>query len=117
DDNLADPMINENHVLYFGWLSHEEMEEVKTTTSKINTILIDLFLNVGIDLVDLKLEFGRLMSDRTKIILADEISPDNCRLWDNSTHKKLDKDVFRLSLGNLKEAYLEVAERLSVKSV
>ncbi|MDR2609441.1 MAG: phosphoribosylaminoimidazolesuccinocarboxamide synthase [Rickettsiales bacterium] len=117
DDNLADPMVNENHVLYFGWLSREEMEEVKTTTLKINTVLIDLFLNAGIDLVDLKLEFGRLMSDRTKIILADEISPDNCRLWNNSTHKKLDKDVFRLSLGNLKEAYLEVAERLSVKLV
>ncbi|MDR0288980.1 MAG: phosphoribosylaminoimidazolesuccinocarboxamide synthase [Rickettsiales bacterium] len=117
DDNLADPMVNENHVLYFGWLSREEMEEVKTTTLKINTVLIDLFSNAGIDLVDLKLEFGRLMSNRTKIILADEISPDNCRLWDNSTHKKLDKDVFRSSLGNLKEAYLEVAERLSVKLV
>ncbi|MGL9682179.1 MAG: phosphoribosylaminoimidazolesuccinocarboxamide synthase [Wolbachia sp.] len=117
DDNLADPMVNENHVLHFGWLSREEMEEIKTITLKINKVLIDLFSNASIDLVDLKLEFGRLMRDKTKIILADEISPDNCRLWDNSNHKKLDKDVFRLSLGNLKEAYSEVAERLLVKLV
>ncbi|WP_395463103.1 phosphoribosylaminoimidazolesuccinocarboxamide synthase [Wolbachia endosymbiont of Cantharis cryptica] len=115
NDNLADPMVNENHVLYFGWLSYKEMEEVKTTTLKINTVLIDLFSNAGIDLVDLKLEFGRLVSDNTKIILADEISPDNCRLWDKNMNKKLDKDVFRLNLGDLKEAYLEVAKRLSVK--
>ncbi|MDM8335348.1 phosphoribosylaminoimidazolesuccinocarboxamide synthase [Wolbachia pipientis] len=115
NDDLADPMVNENHVLYFGWLSYKEMEVVKTTTLRINTALIDLFFNAGIDLVDLKLEFGRLISDNTKIILADEISPDNCRLWDKSTYKKLDKDVFRLNLGNLKETYLEVAKRLSVK--
>ncbi|QOD38525.1 phosphoribosylaminoimidazolesuccinocarboxamide synthase [Candidatus Wolbachia massiliensis] len=115
NDSLSDPMVNENHVLYFGWLSHKEIEEVKATTLKINTVLIDLFLNVGIDLVDLKLEFGRLMSDNTKIILADEISPDNCRLWDKNTYGKLDKDVFRLSLGDLKKAYLEVAEKLSIK--
>ncbi|AAW70818.1 phosphoribosylaminoimidazolesuccinocarboxamide synthase [Wolbachia endosymbiont of Brugia malayi] len=115
NDGLADPMVNENHVLYFGWLSYEEMEEIKTITIKINTVLIDLFLNAGIDLVDLKLEFGRPINDNTKITLADEISPDNCRLWDKNTHKKLDKDVFRLNLGNLKEAYLEVAKRLSVK--
>ncbi|OWZ25584.1 phosphoribosylaminoimidazolesuccinocarboxamide synthase [Wolbachia endosymbiont of Wuchereria bancrofti] len=115
NDSLADPMVNENHVLYFGWLSYEEMEEIKTITIKINTVLIDLFLNAGIDLVDLKLEFGRPINDNTKITLADEISPDNCRLWDKNTHKKLDKDVFRLNLGNLKEAYLEVAKRLLVK--
>ncbi|MGL9732662.1 MAG: phosphoribosylaminoimidazolesuccinocarboxamide synthase [Wolbachia sp.] len=117
NDNLADPMINENHVLYFGWLSHEEIEEIKTTSLKINKVLIDLFSNTGIDLVDFKLEFGRLINNKTKIILADEISPDNCRLWDNNTHKKLDKDVFRLSLGNLKELYSEVAKRLSLKLI
>ncbi|MBA8757650.1 phosphoribosylaminoimidazolesuccinocarboxamide synthase [Wolbachia pipientis] len=115
NDDLADPMVNENHILYFDWLSSKEMDEVKTTTLKINEILIDLFSNAGIDLVDLKLEFGRLINDSTKIILADEISPDNCRLWDKNTYKKLDKDVFRLNLGNLKKAYLEVAERLSVE--
>ncbi|NSX82978.1 phosphoribosylaminoimidazolesuccinocarboxamide synthase, partial [Wolbachia endosymbiont of Atemnus politus] len=114
NDNLADPMINENHVLYFGWLSRKEMEEVKIATLKINTILIDLFSNVEIDLVDFKLEFGRLINDDTKIVLADEISPDSCRLWDKNTHKKLDKDVFRLNLGDLKEAYLEVAKRLDL---
>ena len=115
NDDLADPMVNENHILYFGWLSHKEMEEVKTTTLKINKILVDLFSNANIYLVDLKLEFGKLINNSTKIILADEISPDNCRLWDKNTHKKLDKDVFRLNLGNLKEAYSEVAKRLSVK--
>ncbi len=115
NDDLADPMVNENHILYFDWLSSKEMDEVKTTTLKINEILIHLFSNASIYLVDLKLEFGRLINDSTKIILADEISPDNCRLWDKNTYKKLDKDVFRLNLGDLKEAYLEVAKRLSVK--
>ncbi|QKX02602.1 phosphoribosylaminoimidazolesuccinocarboxamide synthase [Wolbachia endosymbiont of Dirofilaria (Dirofilaria) immitis] len=115
DDNLDDPMVNENHITYFGWLSSKEIEEIKIITLKINTLLIDLFSNAGIDLVDIKLEFGRLVSDNTKIVLADEISPDNSRLWDKNTHKKLDKDVFRLSLGDLKETYLEVAKRLSLK--
>ncbi|MGL9717504.1 MAG: phosphoribosylaminoimidazolesuccinocarboxamide synthase [Wolbachia sp.] len=114
NDNLADPMVNENHVLYFSWLSRKEMEEVKIITLKINTILIDLFSNAGIDLIDFKLEFGRLINDNTKIVLADEISPDNCRLWDKNTRKKLDKDVFRLNLGDLKETYLEVAKRLDL---
>jgi phosphoribosylaminoimidazole-succinocarboxamide synthase len=115
NDDLADPMVNENHILYFDWLSSKEMDEVKTTTLKINEILVHLFSNASIYLVDLKLEFGRLINDSTKIILADEISPDNCRLWDKNTYKKLDKHVFRLNLGDLKEAYLEVAKRLSVK--
>lgn len=115
NDDLADPMVNENHILYFDWLSSKEMDEVKTTTLKINEILVHLFSNASIYLVDLKLEFGRLINDSTKIILADEISPDNCRLWDKNTYKKLDKDVFRLNLGDLKEAYSEVAKRLSVK--
>ncbi|WP_265024493.1 phosphoribosylaminoimidazolesuccinocarboxamide synthase [Wolbachia endosymbiont (group A) of Eupithecia tripunctaria] len=115
NDDLADPMVSENHILYFDWLSSKEMDEVKTTTLKINEILVHLFSNASIYLVDLKLEFGRLINDSTKIVLADEISPDNCRLWDKNTYKKLDKDVFRLNLGDLKEAYLEVAKRLSVK--
>ncbi|RDD34462.1 Phosphoribosylaminoimidazole-succinocarboxamide synthase [Wolbachia endosymbiont of Cylisticus convexus] len=115
NDDLADPMVNENHILYFNWLSSKEMDEVKTTTLKINEVLVHLFSNASISLVDLKLEFGRLINDSTKIILADEISPDNCRLWDKNTYKKLDKDVFRLNLGDLKKVYLEVAKRLSVK--
>ncbi|QKX01469.1 phosphoribosylaminoimidazolesuccinocarboxamide synthase [Wolbachia endosymbiont of Cruorifilaria tuberocauda] len=117
DDNLSDPMVNENHVTYFGWLSCQEIEEIKIISLEINKFLIDLFFNVVIDLIDIKLEFGRLMSNSTKLILADEISPDNCRLWDIDTHKKLDKDVFRLSLGDLKEAYLEIAKRLSLKLI
>ncbi|WCR54104.1 MAG: Phosphoribosylaminoimidazole-succinocarboxamide synthase [Wolbachia endosymbiont of Ctenocephalides orientis wCori] len=117
NDDLGDPMVNENHVLYFSWLSSQEMEKIKSTTLKINEILIDLFSNAEIDLVDLKLEFGRLTNDSTKIVLADEISPDNCRLWDKKTSKKLDKDVFRLNLGDLKEAYLEVLGKLSIKLV
>jgi phosphoribosylaminoimidazole-succinocarboxamide synthase len=112
NDDLADPMVNENHVLYFGWLTSREMEEVKAITLKINKILIDLFSSADIDLVDFKLEFGRLIHDSTKIVLADEISPDNCRLWDKNTGRRLDKDVFRLNLGNLKEAYSEVATKL-----
>ncbi|MDD9331671.1 MAG: phosphoribosylaminoimidazolesuccinocarboxamide synthase [Wolbachia sp.] len=115
NDDLADPMVNKNHVLYFGWLSSKEIEEVKTTILKINKILIDLFSNIGIDLVDLKLEFGRLTHLNERIVLADEISPDNCRLWDKSTSKKLDKDIFRLGLGDLKEAYLEIAKRLAIE--
>ncbi|MDG7056324.1 MAG: phosphoribosylaminoimidazolesuccinocarboxamide synthase [Wolbachia endosymbiont of Meromenopon meropis] len=114
DDSLFDPMVNENHILHFGWLSFKEIKEIKTIILKINTFLTDIFLNAGINLVDFKLEFGRSIN-RTKIILADEISPDNCRLWVNNNQKKLDKDIFRLELGNLKEAYLEVAKRLSIK--
>lgn len=117
NDDLGDPMVNENHVLYFSWLSSQEMEKVKFTTLKINEILIDLFSNAEIDLVDLKLEFGRLINDSTRIVLADEISPDNCRLWDKKTSKKLDKDVFRLNLGDLKESYLEVLGKFSIKLV
>ncbi|WP_333024127.1 phosphoribosylaminoimidazolesuccinocarboxamide synthase, partial [Wolbachia endosymbiont of Pentidionis agamae] len=112
NDELADPMVNENHILYFNWLSEKEMEEVKSKASRINNFLLDLFLNVGINLVDLKLEFGKSITD--KIVLADEISPDNCRLWDKITSQKFDKDVFRLNLGDLREAYLEVARRLQI---
>ncbi|CCF78128.1 phosphoribosylaminoimidazolesuccinocarboxamide SA ICAR-synthase [Wolbachia endosymbiont of Onchocerca ochengi] len=115
NDNLADPMVNENHIIYFGWLSRKEIEKIKIITLKANTFLTNLFSNAGMDLVDIKLEFGRLINNSTKIVLADEISPDNCRFWDKNTHKKLDKDIFRLSLGDLKEAYLEVAKRLSLK--
>ncbi|WFW29704.1 MAG: phosphoribosylaminoimidazolesuccinocarboxamide synthase [Wolbachia endosymbiont of Menacanthus eurysternus] len=115
NDNLNDPMINENHILYFGWLSNEEIKKIKTLTLKINKILVNLFLNAKINLIDLKLEFGRLINNKTEIILADEISPDNCRLWDSNTNKKLDKDIFRLNLGDIKKTYLEVAKRLSIK--
>lgn len=111
NDELADPMVNENHILYFSWLSQKEIAQIKSMALTVNELLINLFLNAGIDLVDIKLEFGRL---KEEIILADEISPDNCRLWDRNTHDKLDKDIFRLNLGDLKEAYLQVAKRLNV---
>ncbi|MCV3769816.1 MAG: phosphoribosylaminoimidazolesuccinocarboxamide synthase, partial [Wolbachia pipientis] len=115
DDNLTDPMVNENHITYYGWLSRKEIEKIKITSLKINAFLTNLFSNAKINLVDIKLEFGRLINNNNKIILADEISPDNCRLWDKNTQEKLDKDIFRLSLGNIKEAYLKVAKRLSIK--
>ena len=114
NDDLADPMVSESHILYFNWLSNTEIEEIKSTSLKVNEFLVNLFSTVEINLVDFKLEFGRLISDNKKIILADEISPDNCRLWDKKTFKKLDKDIFRLNLGDLKEAYTEVAERLGI---
>ncbi|MDN5247838.1 MAG: phosphoribosylaminoimidazolesuccinocarboxamide synthase [Wolbachia endosymbiont of Tyrophagus putrescentiae] len=110
-DELADPMVNENHILYFNWLSAEEIKKVQSKALEINSILVNLFSNAGIGLIDFKLEFGRLINNSEKIILADEISPDNCRLW---ADRKLDKDVFRLNLGSLKEAYLEVASRLQI---
>lgn len=112
NDDLADPMVTENHIRYFNWLSDEEIEKVQSLALEINKLLTGLFANVNINLIDLKLEFGRLDH---KIVLADEISPDNCRLWDKNTNQKLDKDVFRRSLSNLKEAYLEVAKRLQVE--
>lgn len=115
NDDLADPMVNESHILHFHWLSNSEIEQIKSESLKINELLTNLFLNIGINLVDLKLEFGRLIENNKTIILADEISPDNCRLWDKDTCTKMDKDIFRLNLGDLKESYLEVARRLKIK--
>ncbi|MBD0391426.1 phosphoribosylaminoimidazolesuccinocarboxamide synthase [Wolbachia endosymbiont of Pentalonia nigronervosa] len=117
NDDLADPMVTENHILYFNWLSNKEMEEVQSIALKVNELLTALFSSVEINLVDFKLEFGRLMDLNERIVLADEISPDNCRLWDKNTNEKLDKDVFRLGLGDLKETYLEIANRLRIKKI
>lgn len=117
NDDLADPMVTENHILYFNWLSNKEMEEVQSIALKVNELLTALFSSVEINLVDFKLEFGRLMDLNERIVLADEISPDNCRLWDKNTGKRLDKDVFRLGLGDLKETYLKIANRLRIKKI
>jgi len=115
DDKLGDPLIAEEHILAFDWASQKEIEKVKKMILRINDFMIGMFRGVGIKLIDFKLEFGRLKSsEKTEIILADEISPDTCRLWDSITDKKLDKDRFREDLGDLIPAYSEVAKRLGI---
>jgi phosphoribosylaminoimidazole-succinocarboxamide synthase len=117
DDSLGDPLISEEHITGFGWAKIEEIEEILNTSLMINDFLVDLFLKIGITLIDFKLEFGRLCKgNKIKIILADEFSPDNCRLWDLKTNEKLDKDRFRRDLGDVEAAYKEVARRLGVLS-
>ena len=117
DDALGDPMISEDHIAVFGWATQNELDEIMTIAVRINDFLIGLFAGAGIRLVDFKLEFGRVWErDVQRIILADEISPDNCRLWDINSNKKLDKDRFRQDLGGLVDAYQEVARRLGIFS-
>ena len=110
DDALGDPLINDYHAIFLGAATREELDEMYTLTGKINEILIDLFDKMNIILVDFKIELGKGMDGR--IILADEISPDTCRLWDKDTMKKLDKDRFRRDLGEVTEAYEEIYHRL-----
>ena len=115
DDKLGDPLISEEHILVFDWATKKEIEKVKKIILRINDFMIGMFRGVGIKLVDFKLEFGRINVDgENDIILADEISPDTCRLWDSLTDKKLDKDRFRKDLGDLIPAYTEVAKRLGI---
>jgi phosphoribosylaminoimidazole-succinocarboxamide synthase len=115
DDKLGDPLIAEEHILAFDWATKQELEKVKKMILRINDFMIGMFRGVGIKLIDFKLEFGRLKSNgKTEVILADEISPDTCRLWDSITDKKLDKDRFRKNLGDLIPAYTEVAKRLGI---
>ena len=111
DDALGDPMINNSHILALDLATPEELETISTLTMKINEELKAFFLSIGIELVDFKIEFGRYHG---QIILADEISPDTCRLWDVKTHDKLDKDRFRRDLGGVEEAYQEVMRRLGL---
>lgn len=115
-DDLGDPLINEDHIVNFNWGTREELEEMQEYGLRINDFLRGLFLGIGLKLVDFKIEFGRYFSeeDGTELLLADEISPDNCRLWDIKTNNKFDKDLFRQDIGGLKEAYQEVAERLKI---
>lgn len=110
DDALGDPMINDYHALAIQIATKEEIDTIKDLTFKINDLLKEFFLGIGIELVDFKLEFGKT-SDGT-IILADEISPDTCRFWDVKTHEKLDKDRFRRDLGNVEGAYNEILSRI-----
>ena len=117
DDALGDPLISEDHIAVFGWATQNELDEIMSVAVRINDFLIGLFAGAGIRLVDFKLEFGRVWEgDVQRIILADEISPDNCRLWDANSNEKLDKDRFRQDLGGLVDAYQEVARRLGIFS-
>ena len=115
DDEHDDPLLSEEHIKVFKWASHSEIEEIKQKALTINTLLMKMFYKIDILLVDFKIEFGRYQSDeKIKVILADEISPDSCRLWDMKSNEKLDKDRFRRNLGGLIEAYKEVATRLGI---
>ncbi|MDO5292679.1 MAG: phosphoribosylaminoimidazolesuccinocarboxamide synthase [bacterium] len=112
DDELGDPMINDYYAIAIGVATREEIERITELTFKINEVMKAYFLTVGIELVDFKIEFGKTADG--EIILADEISPDTCRLWDVETHAKLDKDRFRRDMGDVEEAYLEVAKRIGI---
>ncbi|WP_060679669.1 phosphoribosylaminoimidazolesuccinocarboxamide synthase [Virgibacillus halodenitrificans] len=114
EDSLGDPLMNDEHALFLCNVTSSELREIKAKALEINTQLIEIFAAIGITLVDFKLEFGRLASG--DIVLADEISPDTCRLWDVTTHEKLDKDVFRQGTGNLIEVYEEIRQRLEAIS-
>jgi len=115
NDALGDPMVTEEHITAFGWANPQELDDIMSLALRINDFLSGLFLGVGIRLVDFKCEFGRLWeNDQMRIVLADEISPDCCRLWDVETQNKLDKDRFRRDMGGLVEAYQEVARRLGL---
>jgi phosphoribosylaminoimidazole-succinocarboxamide synthase len=114
-DELNDPMVLEEHITAFGWASVQDIDDIMSFSLRINDFLSGLFLGVGIRLVDFKVEFGRLWNgDEMQIVLADEISPDNCRLWDAKSGEKMDKDRFRRDLGGVEEAYQEVARRLGI---
>ena len=115
-DALNDPLVSEEHITAFGWATPQEIDEVMQLALRVNDFLVGLFLGIGIRLVDFKVEFGRLYDEdgAMRIVLADEISPDCCRLWDINSSEKLDKDRFRKDLGGVLEAYQEVARRLGV---
>lgn len=110
NDDLGDPLINDHHAVAMGICTYDELREMYEKTDKINRVLSDMFLKDNIILVDFKIEFGK--NNMGAIILADEISPDTCRLWDKDTLEKLDKDRFRRDLGNIEEAYIEILERI-----
>ena len=114
-DELGDPMVSEEHITAFNWASTQEIDDMMAMALRINDYLCGVFSAVGIRLVDFKLEFGRYYEgDMVRTVLADEISPDSCRLWDMESNEKLDKDRFRRDLGNVTEAYAEVAKRLGI---
>ena len=115
DDKLGDPIISKEHINTFKWATKKEIEKIDKQLLRINDFLVGLFRGIGIKLVDFKVEFGRYKhNNKNEILLADEISPDTCRLWDMNTEKKLDKDRFRKDLGNIIQGYKEVARRLGI---
>ena len=115
NDELGDPLVSEEHITAFGWASPQELDDIMALSIRINDFLTGLFMGIGIRLVDFKIEFGRhYEGDMVRTVLADEISPDSCRLWDMKTNEKMDKDRFRRDLGGLMEAYQEVARRLGI---
>ena len=115
NDELGDPLVAKEHILAFNWATKDELGSIEEMTFRISDFMSGMFRGVGIKLVDFKLEFGRLWEqDKKEVILADEISPDTCRLWDVKSERKLDKDRFRKDLGNIIQAYQEVARRLGI---
>lgn len=115
-DELNDPIVSDQHIFTFGWADPYELEEIVMQALRVNDFLLGMFAAIGIRLIDFKLEFGRVWgeNDELYILLADEISPDNCRLWDDKTGERLDKDRFRKDLGDLVEGYEEIAKRLGL---
>jgi phosphoribosylaminoimidazole-succinocarboxamide synthase len=115
NDALQDPIVAEEHITAFNWASTQEIDDIMALTLRVNDYLFGMFGGVGIKLIDFKIEFGRLYEgDMVRTVIADEISPDSCRLWDVQTNEKMDKDRFRRDLGNVTEAYVEVARRLGI---
>ncbi|MGR3453066.1 phosphoribosylaminoimidazolesuccinocarboxamide synthase [Pseudooceanicola sp.] len=115
DDKLGDPMVTEEHIAAFNWASQQDMDDILALALRVNDFLSGVMMAVGIRLVDFKIEIGRVYDgDFQRLVVADEISPDSCRLWDVESGQKLDKDVFRRDLGSLTDAYTEVARRLGI---
>ena len=115
DDNLGDPMVPEEYIIAFGWAAQQDLDDIVALALRVNDFMSGVMHGVGIKLIDFKIEVGRIWDgDFHRLVIADEISPDSCRLWDIETGAKLDKDVFRRDLGSLSEAYAEVARRLGV---
>jgi len=115
DDSLGDPLVPEEYIVAFGWASQQDLDDIVALALRVNDFLSGVMYGVGIKLIDFKIEVGRVYDgDFMRLVVADEISPDSCRLWDMKTGQKLDKDVFRRDLGNLTDAYTEVARRLGV---
>jgi len=116
DDSLGDPIVSEEHIAAFNWASSQDMDDILGLALRVNDFLSGVMFTVGIKLVDFKIEFGRFFEgEYQRLLIADEISPDNCRLWDSQTNEKMDKDRFRRDLGGLLEAYQEIARRLGVE--
>lgn len=114
-DELKDPMVSEEHITAFGWAAPPDLDEMMAMALRINDFLTGLFFGIGLRLVDFRVEFGRLWEEEhVRLILADELSPDNCRLWDLKSGEKLDRDRFDRELGNVEEGYQEVARRLGI---